>query len=89
MRLAFLLFALAARAAPVAGQTSDPRWPTWPSSPIVTLTPAQCLHMLDVIDLCGGDSPTIWLNPKLEPRDVANRLLGAFEAMGYLPVEKR
>ncbi len=43
----------------------------------------QCLTMSDVISICGGSKPTIWINPKLEPRDAANRLLGAFQAMGY------
>lgn len=88
-----LLLVLAALAGSAMGQTSTPnqdmeKWLA-PSNEMDWSTLKQCLHMPDVIDLCGGDKPTIWLNPKLEPRDAANRLLGAFEAMGYLPVEKR
>jgi hypothetical protein len=44
---------------------------------------SNCFTMTNVMVLCE-DPPTIWINPKLEPRDAANRVLGAFQAMGYM-----
>jgi hypothetical protein len=47
----------------------------------------NCVTMIGVMELCSTP-PTIWINPALEPRDVANRLLGAFQEMGYISIQK-
>lgn len=45
-----------------------------------------CVDFPGSFKLCGGDKPTIWISPKLTPRDVANRMIGAFQALGYIAV---
>jgi hypothetical protein len=47
----------------------------------LTITP-MCVTM-PALKLCPGDPPTVWLDPKAEPRDVARRLLEALVQMGF------
>lgn len=85
-RVIFLVILLTVTTSSLADNLTDKYFGLGLSTniPSTGINLATCIDYPNVIRLCGGDHPTIWLNPDLEPRDSANRLLGAFEAMGYV-----
>lgn len=72
-------------AAQVSRQTEVPLMPL-PTAPLMGPVLQGCFTAPGV-KFCPpkepGGAPTVWLDPKAEPRDVARRLVEALVAMGF------
>jgi len=54
-----------------------------PPSVLRALTVRPMCVEMPALRLCPGDPPTVWMDPKAKPRDIARRLLEAIVQLGF------
>ena len=68
-------------------RAQDTEAPPSSSGAGTTFTGPTCFQFYDVLRLCGGNPPTIWMAPDVAPAEVARQFLDAMRQLG-LKVER-